>query len=148
MTSQIFSIAAILLSTAFLLAGNGLISTLTPLRAHLDGFSAIAIGAMGSFYYAGFVLGCFAGPRLLARAGHIRTFAVSAALTAATVLLQALFAEPVVWFPIRAAFGFCAACVFMALESWLNDRATNETRGRILASYVIVNLSFLLLGQW
>jgi hypothetical protein len=36
----------------------------------------------------------------------------------------------------------------MALESWLNDRATNETRGQILASYVVVNLSFVLLGQW
>lgn len=148
MGSQILSIGAILLSTAFLLAGNGLISTLTPLRAHLDGFSAIAIGAMGSFYYAGFVLGCFAGPRLLERVGHIRTFTVSAALTTATVLLQALFADPTVWFLVRVAFGFCAACVIMALESWLNDRATNETRGRILASYVIVNLSFLLLGQW
>jgi MFS family permease len=148
MGSQLLSIGAILLSTAFLLAGNGLISTLTPLRAHLDGFSAIAIGAMGSFYYAGFVLGCFAGPRLLARVGHIRTFAVGAALTSAMVLLQALCAEPAVWFLVRAAFGICAACVFMALESWLNDRATNETRGKIIASYVIVNLSFLLLGQW
>jgi MFS family permease len=148
MGSQLFSIGAILLSTAFLLVGNGLISTLTPLRAQLDGFSGIAIGAMGSFYYAGFVLGCFAGPRLLSRVGHIRTFAVGAALTAATVLFQALYTEPVIWFLVRGAFGFCAACVFMALESWLNDRATNETRGRILAAYVIVNLSCLLLGQW
>ena len=148
MGTQLFSIGAILLSTAFLLVGNGLIGTLTPLRAQLDGFSSMAIGAMGSFYYAGFVIGCFAGPRLLARVGHIRTFAVGAALTAATVLLQALFTAPLVWFLVRAAFGFCAACVFMALESWLNDRATNETRGRILSAYVIVNLSCLLLGQW
>jgi MFS family permease len=148
MGSQLFSIGAILLSTAFLLLGNGLTTTLTPMRAQLDGFSGIAIGAMGSFYYAGFVIGCFAGPRLLSRVGHIRTFAVGAALTAATVLFQALYTEPVVWFLVRAAFGFCAACVIMALESWLNDLATNETRGRILAAYVIVNLSCLLLGQW
>jgi MFS family permease len=148
MGSQLFSIGAILLSTAFLLLGNGLIGTLTPLRAELDGFSGIAIGAMGSFYYAGFVIGCFAGPRLLARVGHIRTFAVGAALTASTVLFQALFTDPLIWFLVRGAFGFCAACVIMALESWLNDLATNETRGRVLAAYVIVNLTFLLLGQW
>jgi len=148
MGSQLFSIGAILLSTAFLLMGNGLITTLTPLRAQLDGFSGLAVGAMGSFYYAGFVLGCFAGPRLLARVGHIRTFAVGAALTAATVLLQALFTQELIWFLVRAAFGFCAACVYMALESWLNDRATNETRGRILAAYIVVNLSCLMLGQW
>ena len=148
MGSQLFSIGAILLSTAFLLLGNGLIGTLTPLRAQLDGFSNITIGAMGSFYYAGFVVGCFAGPRLLARVGHIRTFAVCAALTAAAVLFQALFTEPLLWFLVRGAYGICAACVVMVLESWLNDRATNETRGRILAAYVIVNLGCLLLGQW
>jgi len=131
MGSQLYSIAAILVSTAFLLAGNGL-----------------AIGAIGSFYYAGFVAGCLTGPRVLARVGHIRTFAVAAALTAATVLLQSLLVAPAAWFLIRAAFGFCAANVFMALESWLNDRATNQTRGRVLAAYVIVNLTFLTLGQW
>ncbi|HEY1612265.1 MAG TPA: MFS transporter [Rhizomicrobium sp.] len=148
MGPQLVSIGAILLSTAFLLAGNGLVSTLTAIRAHLEGFSDLSIGAMGSFYYAGFVAGCVAGRGLLARVGHIRAFAVAAALAAATVLLQSLFVEPLAWFTIRAAFGFCAANIFMALESWLNDRATNETRGRILAAYVIVNLTFLTLGQW
>jgi MFS family permease len=148
MAPQLYSIAAILLSTAFLLSGNGLLSTLTPLRAHLEGFSDLAIGAMGSFYYVGFVAGCLTGPRVLARVGHIRTFSVAAAMAAAFVLLQSLLVAPAAWFAIRTGFGFCAASVFMALESWLNDRATNQTRGRILASYVIVNLTFLMLGQW
>jgi MFS family permease len=148
MAPQLYSIGAILLSTAFLLLGNGLIGTLTPVRAHLEGFSNLAIGTMGSFYYAGFVLGCFAGPRLLARVGHIRTFAIAAALTSATVLLQPIYTAPVMWIADRAAFGFCAASIFMALESWLNDRATNETRGRILSAYVIVNLGSLAAGQW
>jgi MFS family permease len=108
----------------------------------------MAVGAMGSFYYLGFVVGCFVGPRLLARVGHIRTFAVAAALTAATVLLQPIFTQPAMWFADRAAFGFLAASVYMAIESWLNDCATNETRGRILSAYVIVNLGCLTLGQW
>jgi MFS family permease len=148
MNPQLLSIGAILLSTAFLLAGNGLVGTLTPVRAHLEGFSDLAIGAMGSFYYAGFVAGCLVGPRVLSRVGHIRTFSVGAALTAGTVLLQPLLVEPGTWFAIRAAFGFSAANVVMALESWLNDRATNQTRGRILSAYVGVNLTFLTLGQW
>jgi MFS family permease len=148
MASQLFSIGAILLSTALLLLGNGLTGTLTPVRAHLDGFSDLAIGTMGSAYFAGFVLGCFIVPKLLARVGHSRTFAVAAALTAATVLIQPIFTSPVVWFVIRAAFGVCAAGVYMVIESWLNDRATNRTRGRILSVYVIVNLGCLMLGQW
>jgi MFS family permease len=148
MRTQLYSIGAILLSTAFLLLGNGLTGTLIPLRAHLNGFSDVEIGLMGSFYYAGFVAGCWLAPRLLARVGHIRTFAVAAALTAATVLLQPMLVNPVVWFVVRAAFGVCAAGVYMVIESWLNDRATNETRGRILSAYVIVNLGSLMLGQW
>src|SRR5689334_11448393 len=148
MAPQLYSIAAILLSVAFLLAGNGLVTTLTPLRAHFEGFSHLAIGALASCYYVGFVLGCFAGPRVLARVGHIRAFSVAAALAAAAVLLQSLLIVPVAWFIIRAGFGFCAANIYMALESWLNDRATNQTRGRILAAYVIVTLTFLTLGQW
>lgn len=148
MAPQLYSIAAILLSVAFMLAGNGLITTLTPLRAHFEGFSHIAIGALGSFYYVGFVLGCLAGPRVLARVGHIRSFSVAAALAAAAVLLQSLLVAPVAWFIVRMGFGFCAANIYMALESWLNDRATNQTRGRILAAYVIVTLTFLTLGQW
>src|SRR5579862_5384412 len=114
MAPQLYSIAAILVSVAFLLAGNGLITTLTPLRAHLEGFPHLAIGALGSFYYIGFVAGCLAGPRVLARVGHIRAFSVAAALAAAFVLLQSLLTVPVAWFLIRAGFGFCAANVYMA----------------------------------
>ena len=76
MASPSSSIAAILVSTGLFLMGNGLIGTLTPLRAHLDGFSDIAVGTLGTWYFAGFVLGCFAGPHLLSRVGHIRAFAV------------------------------------------------------------------------
>jgi MFS family permease len=148
MAPQLYSIAAILVSVAFLLAGNGLVTTLTPLRAHFEGFSHLATGALGSFYYVGFVAGCLTGPRVLARVGHIRAFSVAAALAAASVLLQSLLTAPIAWFVIRTGFGFCAANIYMALESWLNDRATNQTRGRILAAYVIVTLTFLTLGQW
>ena len=72
------------------------------LRAHLEGFSDLQIGAVGSFYYAGFVAGCFIVPKLLARVGHIRTFAVAASLTAATILLLPILTSPIAWFVDRA----------------------------------------------
>ena len=52
------------------------------------------------------------------------------------------------WLAVRAAFGFCAAGAYMVIESWLNDRATNENRGRILSAYIAVNLGSIMLGQW
>jgi MFS family permease len=147
MKNQIYSIGAILLSTAIFIAGNGLLGTLIPVRAHLDGFSDLAIGFIGSAYFVGFVAGCFAGPNLLSRVGHIRAFAIGAAIAAATTLLQSLFVTLFVWTLMRALFGFAAANLYMVIESWLNERATNEFRGRIFASYLIVNFSSLIFGQ-
>lgn len=142
------SVVALLLSTLIFLMGAGLLTTLIPVRAHLEGFSDFELGCIGSFYYVGFMLGCYTGPRLFARAGHSRTFAVAAGLATTAVLLQALQITVVAWVLTRGLFGFAAAMLYMTMESWLNDRATNETRGRIFASYMVVNYLGLMLGQW
>ncbi len=147
MIPQLASITAILSSTLIFLVGNGLLGTLIPVRAHLEGFSTLAIGVIGSAYFAGFVLGCFTGPRWLARVGHIRTFAVCAGLAAAATLAQSILVSVFAWTAMRALFGFASANMYMALESWLNDRAGNETRGRVFASYMSVNFAGLLIGQ-
>ena len=147
MRKQIFAVAAILFSTALYIAGNGLVGVLIPVRAHLAGFSNLSLGFIGSFYFAGFVIGCFAGPRLLARVGHSRTFAVGAGISAATVLLQSMFVSVALWIILRGAFGIAAACIYMVIESWLNDRATNETRGRVFSAYLLVNFSAIIAGQ-
>jgi len=147
MRKQLYSIAAILLSAAIFIAGNGLIGTLIPVRAHLSGFSTGALGAIGSAYFLGFVAGCFAGPRLLARVGHSRTFAVGAGLAAATTLLQSIFVSETVWILMRAGFGFAAASLYMVIESWLNERAPSEQRGRIFAFYMTINYASMIVGQ-
>jgi MFS family permease len=148
MQSQVRGIAALLLSTVIFLMGNGLVGTLIPLRATIEGFSSVSIGALGAWYFAGFVAGCYGGPRLLARVGHIRSFAVASALIAAAIIMMPLWTSQAAWFLLRGLMGLCTAVLFMGIESWLNDRATNETRGRILAIYIGVNLSALLIGQW
>ncbi|HEY0107249.1 MAG TPA: MFS transporter [Rhizomicrobium sp.] len=147
MRKQILAIAAILFSTALYIMGNGLIGVLIPVRGHAAGFSNLALGVIGSFYFAGFVSGCFLGPRLLARVGHSRTFAVGAGISAATILLQSMFVSVPLWIALRGAFGMAAACIYMVIESWLNDRASNENRGRIFSAYLTVNFSSIIVGQ-
>ncbi len=148
MFGQLYCVGAILFSVTFFLVGNGLISTLTPLRADLEGFSALALGALGACYYAGFAAGCLVGPYLFVRTGHVRAFSIAAAFSAASILLQPILSAPIVWFSLRAATGLCVAVLYMTLESWLNERATNETRGRVLSTYIVVNLGAIILGQW
>jgi len=148
MISQLYSVGTILCSAMFFLIGNGLILTLTPLRADLDGFSALALGALGSSYYAGFAAGCLAGPFFFARTGHVRAFSIAAAFTAVSILLQPVLTAPLAWFLLRAMAGLFIAILYMTLESWLSERATSQTRHRILSAYIIVNLGAVILGQW
>jgi MFS family permease len=147
MRKQILALGAILFSTALYIMGNGLVGVLIPARANSEHFSSLTLGFIGSFYFAGFVLGCFAGPRLLVRVGHSRTFGISAGISGATILIQSLFVSAPVWILMRGAFGIAAACIYMVIESWLNDRATNETRGRIFSAYLTVNFSAIIAGQ-
>jgi MFS family permease len=147
MRKQILALGAILFSTSLYIMGNGLIGVLIPVRAHLEGFSNLTLGVIGSFYFAGFVLGCYAGPRLLARVGHSRTFGIGAGISAATILLQSMFVSEPVWILMRGAFGVAAACIYMVIESWLNDQATNENRGRVFSLYLTVNFSSIIVGQ-
>ena len=147
MTKAFAPITALLLSVALLLMGNGLQGTLLPVRANLEAFSSIDIGVLGSSYFGGFAAGCLFGPRLIRRAGHIRTFAALVAIASCVVLLHSLFLSPVLWWGLRAMTGFCFAVLYMVIESWLNEKSTNETRGFVFSLYTIINLTVITIGQ-
>jgi MFS family permease len=140
-------ISALLLSVAFLLAGNGLQGTLLPIRAGMELFTTPDIGILGSAYYIGFALGCLLGGRILRRAGHIRTFTAMASIASAVALGHALVLTPWFWWFARAISGACLAILFMVIESWLNERSTKETRGTVMSIYLIINLTVITVGQ-
>jgi MFS family permease len=121
-----------------LMLGAGLQGTLLGLRATLEGFPTPVTGMIMSCYYVGYLLGTSAAPRLLRQIGHIRVFAVLAAVASATILVQASFVQPVVWGATRLLSGVCFAGIYVVAESWLNDRASHTNRGRLLALYMVV----------
>lgn len=143
----IFSIIALLSSVALLFAGNGLQGVLLPLRASQSEFGSVAIGFLGSSYFAGFVTGCLFGPRLVHAVGHIRAFAAMTAAAAVVALLHGFIVLPGPWIALRLLSGFAFAVIYVVVESWLNERATNEARGTVLGVYMVINLSFIVLGQ-
>jgi len=140
-------IAALLLAVSLLLTGNGLLGTLVPVRAQLEAFSTISIGLLGSTYFLGFAAGCLYGPYLVRRVGHIRTFSAMASVVAAVSLGHGLIALPIPWWAMRVVTGFCFAVLYIVIESWLNERSTNENRGTVLSAYLIINLTVITLGQ-
>lgn len=141
------SITALLLGLAILVLGNGLQNILLPTRAAIETFPVTVIGLVLSGYYLGFVLGCVFGPRIVRRVGHIRSYTAFASIAAAAALGYALIVDPYVWGALRSATGFCLAGLYMITESWLNERASNVNRGRVLSTYRIVDLGGTTLGM-
>ena len=69
-------------------------------------------------------------------------------LGSTAILFQAVFVEPVAWFLMRLLTGYCFAGAFIVAESWLNGSATNETRGRLLSLYMVVQMGGMAAGQF
>jgi MFS family permease len=140
-------ILALLRGTAFLLAASGLHGLLMPLRGQLEGFSTSSLGLMGTAWAGGFVSGCFFAPRLVRRVGHVRAFGAFAASGAIIALMTGLIIEQYAWIVSRAFTGFCMAGSFMVIESWLNEKATNENRGTVFGLYMMVTYASIMAGQ-
>ena len=147
MIAIVTPIFALLLSVSLLLMGNGLQNTLLPVRASIESFSAIDIGIMGSAYFLGFAVGCVYGPYIVRRVGHIRSFTAMATIASCAVLVHAFVLNPVTWWVLRVATGICFAVLYMVIESWLNEKASNENRGTVFSIYTIINLTVVTLGQ-
>ena len=140
-------ILSLLRGTAFLLAASGLHGLLLPLRGQLEGFSTASLGLMGTAWAGGFVAGCFFAPRLVRRAGHVRAFGAFAASGAIVALMTGLIIDEFVWIVLRAFTGFTMAGAFMVIESWLNEKATNENRGTVFGLYMMVTYASIMAGQ-
>lgn len=140
-------VASLLLGVAILLAGQGLQSTLIPLRANLEDFSTIGIGLMGGAYFLGFTIGCLRGVKLVQKLGHVRVFAAMAAIASAAPLILALFVNVWAWWLLRLISGFCFAILYVVIESWLNEKSSNENRGLVFSAYTFISLTLMAVGQ-
>ena len=129
---------ALLLGLGLIMLGNGLQGTLLGVRATLEGFPTTLTGIVMTGYFVGFLFGSMVVPRLVKNVGHTRVFAALASLASASVLLHAIWVNPTAWFGFRLLSGFCYAGLFVVVESWINDAATNETRGKLLSVYMVV----------
>ncbi|HMA14144.1 MAG: MFS transporter [Bacteroidota bacterium] len=133
---------------AMLMLGNGLQNSLLGIRAGAEAFPTEVTGLVMACYYVGLLAGAVVTPRVVGRVGHVRVFAALASTASTAALLHAVFVDPVSWSAMRMVTGFCYAGLYIVAESWLNDRATNETRGTLLSVYMVVVLGGLAASQF
>ena len=127
--------------------GHGLQGTLIGVRSVLEGFSYASTGFVIAGYYVGYLTGSIVIPIFLKRVGHIRVFAALASLASIAILLHSVFLDPVSWFFIRIMTGVSLSGIYVIMESWLNDKSNNQTRGKILSLYMVITFVFVGLGQ-
>lgn len=147
MRRNLLPVLALLFGTLFLFMGNGLHSLLLPVRGTAEGYETTTLGLLGTTWATGFVLGCITAPKLVRRMGHVRAFSGFISVIAIIALLTGLIVDSTWWVVLRAVTGFCTAGTSMIIESWLNERATNESRGAIFSLYIGITLLGAVGGQ-
>ena len=129
-----------------LMIAHGLQGNLLGVRSVIEEFSFIATGIMMSGFFIGYFIGANMVPKLVGKVGHIRVFAAFASIASLSILIHAVFVNPFVWTLGRFLTGFSIVGIFIVVESWLNDRANNRTRGQVLSVYMFISLIGLALG--
>ena len=129
-----------------LMIAHGFQGNLLGVRTVIEEFNFIATGSIMSGYFVGYFSGANTIPKLVGKVGHIRVFAAFASMASLSILLHAVFVNPVIWTLGRFITGFSIVAIFIVMESWLNDRANNRTRGQLLSIYMFITLIGLSLG--
>ena len=130
-----------------IIISHGFQGNLLGIRAVLEDFNYIATGTMMSGYFIGYFIGANMVPNLVSKVGHIRVFAAFASIASLSALVHAVFVDPYVWTMSRFLTGFSMIGIFIIVESWLNDRATNKTRGKVLSLYMLVTYLGMSMGN-
>jgi len=144
---MLISFAALLMSVALLQLSSGAVGPLDALSGLNGGFSRAEVGFLGSMHFFGFFIGCWWAPRLMGNVGHSRAFAVFTAMGAIGMAGHILIFDPTIWALLRVMSGICIAGCYTVIESWLQAKVTNDTRGRAMGMYRIVDMGGSLVAQ-
>jgi MFS family permease len=148
MRAIISSIGPLLAGIILLTFGVGLLGTLLGVRMAEAAFSPLTAGLVMAGYFVGQFAGSAVVQRWIETVGHIRTYTAFTAILSAATLAHPFALDTGLWTLLRFLQGFCMAGLLLCVESWLNTRATRETRGTILAVYMIVFYGAYGLGQF
>lgn len=105
------------------------------------GFTPTEIGLLGSAHFVGFFIGCWWAPRLMGQVGHSRAFAALTAAGTIGILAHMLVIDPIAWALLRLTSGLAVAGCYTIIEAWLQAKLTNETRGRAMGVYRVVDIA-------
>ena len=143
----IFPISSLFFAIAFLAIGYGMILTFIGVYLKDLGVNNTIIGIINAAFFLGAILSSIFSQKIISTVGHIRSFAAFAALMIISFLLHSVFFNEILWAALRLVSGFSFYALLIILESWLNEKSSEESRGKILAIYTIIFYLATALGQ-
>jgi len=143
----VFPISSLFFAIAFLAVGYGMILTFVGVYLKDLEVSNTVIGIINASFFLGAVLSSIFSQKFISSVGHIRSFAAFAALMVISFLMHSLFFNEILWAVLRLVSGFSFYALLIILESWLNEKSSEESRGQILAIYTIIFYLSMGIGQ-
>jgi len=148
MLTSFRSVFSLMLSTLLMMVGFGLASYVLPVRSVAEGWSTLTISLIATGYTLGFTVSCIITPKFVLRVGHVRVFAALITLLSIAILMCGLVVDWRAWIFFRAISGFAISGSYLVIESWLNERVTNENRGMLFSLYLITTMVGTIGGQY
>lgn len=146
-TTGIIKISSLFIAITFLAIGYGMILTFVGVYLKEQGIDNTTIGIINSAFFMGAIASSIFSQSIISTVGHIRSFSTFAALMVVSFLLHSIFFNEYLWALLRFVSGFSFYALLIVLESWLNEKSTQEERGKILAIYTIIFYLSTAVGQ-
>ncbi len=145
------SLTALFVAMAFMFMGNALVVSSVGVILKQRGASEVMIGIVNAFFFLGAALSTISSHRIISRVGHIRAFGIFVAIFSICIILHSMSENLFLWAILRLCLGFAYYGLLMIIESWLNEKAKNAVRSRVLSFYEVVfylsfGLGILLMG--
>ncbi|MDX5349662.1 MAG: MFS transporter [Paracoccaceae bacterium] len=137
----------LLMGIMLLMVGNGIQGTLLGIRGNVEGFTTYQLSYVMAAYFLGFLFGSWAAPKMIQQVGHVRVFAALGSLISAILVIYPVYPDWMAWTVLRVLAGFCFSGIYITAESWLNNTASNDTRGQALSAYMIVQMLGIIASQ-
>lgn len=129
---------ALFVGIPFVFMGNALIVGSVGVILKQQSVSEAFIGLIGFCFFLGGMLGTISAHKVISKIGHIRAFGLFSALFSICIILHNLSSMLVFWAFLRLVMGFCYYGLLIIIESWLNEKAKNAIRQRVLSFYEVV----------
>lgn len=141
------SMTALFVGMAFVFVGNALMLSSVGVILKQMNVNESLIGVIGSCFFLGGILGTISGHQIISKIGHIRAFGLFSAGFSICIIMHSLSNQLYFWSFLRLVMGFCYYAILIIIESWLNEKAKDSVRQRVLSFYEVVFYSSFGLGS-